>query len=206
MECGDRVAEDELGVVAGRAVEHGREVFERHGYERTTIADVAAAAEIGTRTFFSYFPTKEDLLFPETDARLRAAKEAIEGRGPGDGPVDVLLRALRIVGEDSDDLSSRYAALRLYLVRTVPAVRGRGLQIQSEVTREIARSLALEFPAELDEVTAAAMVGAFTGAVTAALQVLLEDLDDLPEPAVVQAAVERATAVALGTWSNPDSH
>jgi AcrR family transcriptional regulator len=187
-------------------VEAAADLFERHGYERTTIADIAAAAEIGTRTFFSYFPTKEDLLFPETEARLRAAKDAIDGRKPADGPVEVLLTALRIVGEDSDDLSSRYAALRLFLVRTVPAVRGRGLQIQSEVTREIARSLAAAFPGELDEVTAAAMVGAFTGAVTAALQVLLEDLDDLPEPAVVQAAVERATAVALGTWTSPDSH
>lgn len=187
-------------------VEAAADLFERHGYEQTTIADIAAAAEIGTRTFFSYFATKEDLLFPETDARLRAAKEAIDGREPTDDPVDVLLTTLRIVGEDSDDLSGRYAALRLFLIRTVPAVRGRGLQIQSEVTREIARSLAAAFPGRLDEVTAAAMVGAFTGAVTAALQVLLEDLDALPEPAAVQAAVERATAVALGTWNGPGSH
>ncbi|MFG1921250.1 TetR/AcrR family transcriptional regulator [Cryptosporangium sp. NPDC048952] len=182
------------------------DLFERHGYERTTIADIAAAAEIGTRTFFSYFPTKEDLLFPETDARLRAAEEAIDGRKPDDRPADVLLTALKIVGEDSDDLSSRYAALRLYLVRRVPAVRGRALQIQAEVSREIARHLAAAFPDELDEVTAAAMVGAFTGAVTGALQVLLEDLDALPAPDVVQAAVERATAVALRPWSHPDSH
>lgn len=181
-------------------VEAATDLFERNGYERTTVADIAAAAEIGTRTFFSYFPTKEELLFPETEARLQAAVDAIAERGPDDGPVDVLLRTLRIVGEDSDDLSGRLAALRLYLIRTVPAVRGRGLQIQSEVTREIARHLAAAFPDELDEVTAAAMAGALAGAVTAALQVLLDDLDDLPAPDVVQAAVERATEVAFRPW------
>src|SRR5690242_2115849 len=81
------------------------DLFERNGYDETTIADIAAAAEIGTRTFFSYFPTKEDLLFPEADLRVRAAVEAIAERGPEDGPAEVLLRALRRAGDDSDDLS-----------------------------------------------------------------------------------------------------
>src|ERR1700716_732795 len=91
------------------------ELFERDGYDETTVADIAAAAEIGTRTFFSYFASKEELLFPESDARVRAAVEAIASRGPDDGPAEVLLRALHQVGEDSDDMVSRLAALRLRL-------------------------------------------------------------------------------------------
>jgi hypothetical protein len=71
------------------------DLIERKGYEATTIADIAAAAEIGTRTFFSYFPSKEDLLFPETDRRVRVAVDAIAGRSPDEEPADVLLRALR---------------------------------------------------------------------------------------------------------------
>ena len=43
-------------------------------------------------------------------------------------------------------------------------------------------------------------VSPFVGAVTGALQVLLEDSDKLDDPAVVQAAVERATDVALAPW------
>jgi AcrR family transcriptional regulator len=176
------------------------ELFERNGYDETTVADIAAAAEIGTRTFFSYFATKEELLFPESDARVRAAVAEIAARGPHDGPAEVLLRALHRVGDDNDDLSSRLAALRLRLIRTVPAVRGRSLQIQLDAQREIARHLAAAFPDQLDEVSAAALTGAFVGAVTGALQVLLEDADKLDDPAVVQAAVERATDVALTPW------
>src|SRR4029453_2413392 len=88
-------------------VEAATALFERNGYDETTVADIADAAEIGTRTFFSYFATKEELLFPESDARVRAAVEAIEHRGPDDGPAEVLLHALQRIGDDSDDLGSR---------------------------------------------------------------------------------------------------
>src|SRR5262245_36786534 len=181
-------------------VEAATALFERDGYDETTVADIAAAADVATRTFFSYFPSKEELLFPETDARLRAAVEAIASRGPDEGPAEVLLRALHEVGDDNDDVASRLAALRLRLVRTVPAVRGRALQIQLDAQREIARHLAAAFPDRLDELSAAALVGAFVGAVTGALQVMLEDADRLNDPGAVQAAVRRATDVALTPW------
>ncbi|WP_436763715.1 TetR/AcrR family transcriptional regulator [Streptosporangium sp. V21-05] len=181
-------------------IDAATELFERDGYDETTIADIAAAADIGTRTFFSYFASKEELLFPESDARVRAAIEAIASRGPDDGPAEVLLRALRKVGDDNDDMASRLAALRLRLVRTVPVVRGRALQMQFDAQREIAGHLASAFPERLDEVSAAALTGAFVGAVTSALQVLLDDPDRIGDPAEVQAAVRRATDVALTPW------
>src|SRR5262249_9102105 len=133
-------------------------------------------------------------------ARVRAAVEAIAARGPDDAPAPVLLRALQRVGDDSDDMTSRLAALRLRLVRTVPSVRGRALQIQLEAEREIARHLAAAFPDHLDEVSAAALTGAFVGAVTGALLVLLDDPDRLRDPGSVQEAVRKATDVALGPW------
>ena len=176
------------------------ELFERDGYDETTVADIAAAAEIGTRTFFSYFPTKEELVFPESDARVRAAVDAIATRDQHERPAEVLLRALRLIGEDSDEMASRLAALRMRLIQTVPAVRGRALQVQVAAQREIARHLAAAFPDELDEVTAAALTGAFVGAITGALQVLLEDMDNPTDPAVVQEAVQRATDLALRPW------
>ncbi|MEV6349770.1 TetR/AcrR family transcriptional regulator [Actinoplanes sp. NPDC051851] len=177
------------------------DLFEAKGYDATTIAEIAAAAEIGSRTFFSYFATKEDVLFPETDLRIHAAVDAIATRSPEDGPAEVLLRALRTVGEESDDLGGRIGALRMRLVTTVPAVRGRGLQIQMETQREIARRMAAAFPDQLDEVAAAALTGAFVGAVTAAIQVLLEDPERSHSgPAAVQEALEIAVRVALTPW------
>jgi AcrR family transcriptional regulator len=179
-------------------VDAATDLFLRNGYERTTVADIAAAADIGTRTFFSYFASKEELLFPEGDVRVQATLDAIAGRGPGDGPTDVLLRALGDTTAASNDMLGPLAALRLQLIRTVPAVRGRALQLQLDAQQEIARHLADAFPDELDRVGAAALVGAFVGAVTGALEALLaeEDID----PGRVRDRLRQATAVALRPW------
>jgi AcrR family transcriptional regulator len=179
------------------------DLFERHGYDGTTVADIAEAADIGTRTFFSYFASKEELLFPDSDARVRAAVTAIANRKPEDRPADVLLRALRDVGAadgEPDDMVDRVATARLRLSRTVPAVRGRALQIQSDAQSEIAGHLHRAFPAELDEVSAAALVGAFIGAVSGALQVLLGNQDPPGDPDHLRRQLRHATDIALRPW------
>jgi AcrR family transcriptional regulator len=180
------------------------DLFERRGYDGTTVADIAAAADIGTRTFFSYFASKEELLFPDSDARIQAAVTAIENRQPGDRPADVLLRALRDVGApegQADDMVDRVTTLRLRLIQTVPAVRGRALQLQLDAQREIAGHLRRAFPGELDEVSAGALVGALIGAVTGALQVLLADPDAHHDPDDLRRQLRDATALALRPWS-----
>jgi AcrR family transcriptional regulator len=182
-------------------VEAAVELFERDGYDDTTVADIAAAAEIGTRTFFSYFPSKEEVLFPEMDGRVRTSLAVIAARRPDERPVDVLLRGLDEASAGSD-MISRLGALRMRLVRSVPAVRGRGLQLQHDGIREIARHLAAAYPDELDEVRAAALVGAFVGAVTGALDVLLADPSAGSEEDL-RARMQEATAAALDPWRRP---
>ena len=181
-------------------IDAATDLFDRRGYEQTTIADITAAAEVGARTFFNYFASKEDLLFPESDARVQATLEAIAARDPQEGPAEVLLRALRGVGAGSDEMASPQAVLRLRLMRTVPAVRGRALQVQLDAQREIARHLAAAYPDTLDEVTAAALTGAFIGAITAALQVLLDGSDRPDDPREFHRVLGAATDVALAPW------
>jgi AcrR family transcriptional regulator len=175
------------------------ELFERHGYEKTTIADIAAVADISPRTFFGYFASKEDVLFTDPDARVQTTLRAIEQRAPDEGPVDVLLRALREGAESNDDMVGNMAQLRLRLIRAVPALRGRALQLQHDGQAEAAQRLHAAFPNELDEVESAALVGAFVGAISAALQVLLRDRD--PDPDLVRQRLRQATAIALRPWT-----
>src|ERR1700759_3652108 len=61
-------------------IDAAAELFATRGYEETTIADIAAAADIGTRTFFSYFASKEEVLFPQADARVQIALDEITNR------------------------------------------------------------------------------------------------------------------------------
>jgi AcrR family transcriptional regulator len=179
-------------------IDAAAELFERRGYDGTTIADIAAAADVSTRTFFSYFASKEEVLFPDADARVKAALTAIDERRPSERPTQILLRALAELGDAGDDLVGPMAALRLRFVRSVPSVRGRLLQLQLDAQTEIAARLHAAFPDELDEVEAAALVGAFVGAIAGALEVLLRDEHD---PDVMRERLQRATAVALRPWT-----
>jgi AcrR family transcriptional regulator len=181
-------------------VDAAYELFASRGFEATTIAEIAAKAEVGTRTYFSYFPTKEDVLFPESDARVRGALAAIESRKPDETPADVLLRALGDAGDASDDMTGPLAAMRIELTMTVPSVRGRAFEMQYLAQQEIARHLVAAFPGQLDELRAAALVGAFVGAVTGALMTLLRDPARRADPAALRAAMERATDLALRPW------
>jgi AcrR family transcriptional regulator len=46
-------------------LEAGLDLFERQGYEETTVAEIARAAGVTEMTFFRYFPAKEHLLFDD---------------------------------------------------------------------------------------------------------------------------------------------
>ncbi|WP_078652913.1 TetR/AcrR family transcriptional regulator [Streptomyces sp. NRRL F-525] len=181
------------------------DLFDRQGYDETTIAEIADAADVSARTFFSYFASKEEILFPDSASRVQLAVDAIDARGPDDRPVDVLLRALQHVGEVDTDMVSRMAAVRMRLVLEVPAVRGRGLQILFSAQRDMARHLQAAFPDQLDEISAAALVGAMVGAISSALAALFDDPEQAKEtlsenPDHMKGQIARAAQIALGPW------
>jgi AcrR family transcriptional regulator len=65
-------------------------LFAERGYQATTLADIAAAAEIAPRTFFSYFPSKEAVVFHHVDALLASLAAALEQRPEGQSTLDLM--------------------------------------------------------------------------------------------------------------------
>ncbi|WFE25809.1 TetR family transcriptional regulator [Solwaraspora sp. WMMD791] len=168
-------------------VDAAADLFDRKGYDETTVAEIAAAAEVSTRTFFSYFRTKEEVLFADNAERLRIAQAEIRLRHPGEGPADVLLRtAQRIFATStfSNELFARLAPVRVRLILASPALQGYALRLLLSGQTDLARGLREAFPDDLDEVTAAAMVGSFIGALVAVMMQLLAELPD-PERAIL---------------------
>ncbi|MFE3173324.1 TetR/AcrR family transcriptional regulator [Amycolatopsis sp. NPDC059090] len=184
-------------------IDAATDLFERNGYDETTIADIAAAAEIGTRTFFSYFASKEELVFPDAESRVQALLEALANRAPDDRPIDLLVRVLSDGGEVSNDIIGKLTPLRMRLLQTVPAVQGRALQIQFDAERRIAEILAEAFPDELDDLSARTLTGAFAGAVRGASQAMLDRPGELTAEQRTQ-ATRQAIVKTLGPLLNRD--
>jgi AcrR family transcriptional regulator len=65
-------------------------LFAERGYDETTLADIAEAADISPRTIFAYFESKDDILFCEEDSFLDRMKETLDRRPPGSTTVDAL--------------------------------------------------------------------------------------------------------------------
>ena len=66
-------------------------LFVGQGYEATTTAQIAEAAEVSSSTFFKYFPTKADVVFSLFDAVIESAEERVLGRPAGEQAVDAVV-------------------------------------------------------------------------------------------------------------------
>jgi AcrR family transcriptional regulator len=79
-------------------------LFCEQGFGDVTVDAIAARAEISARTFYRYFPTKEDVFQVQIDRRAAALRTALSAR-PGD---EALLRSVRLGVVDaigSEDLA-----------------------------------------------------------------------------------------------------
>src|SRR5260370_28382463 len=61
-------------------------LFTKHGFDKTTVADVAAAVEMSPRTFFRYFESKEDVVLAWLDRAGDAMVTALEARPNDEQP------------------------------------------------------------------------------------------------------------------------
>ncbi|MFD8254134.1 TetR/AcrR family transcriptional regulator [Streptomyces werraensis] len=70
-------------------------LFLEHGFDRVSVNDVAAAAEISKPTLFRYFPTKEDLVLHRFKDHQGEAARVVRDRAPGVEPMTALHRHFR---------------------------------------------------------------------------------------------------------------
>ena len=98
------------------------DLFHARGFEATTVDDVASAAGIGRRTFFRYFPSKNDVVWGDFDgelARLRARLAAV----PDDAPLFAALRREILAFNAIDEAEEVRHRERMALLLRVPALQ-----------------------------------------------------------------------------------
>jgi AcrR family transcriptional regulator len=78
----------------GRLVLAAMELFRERGFDRTTVAEIAARAGLTERTFFRYFADKREVLFWGASALQQGLLEAIQSAPRSAAPLEMVVAAL----------------------------------------------------------------------------------------------------------------
>jgi AcrR family transcriptional regulator len=139
-------------------------LFDEQGYEQATVDEIAARAGVGRTTFFRYYRSKEDVIFPDHDGMVEQVRARLRASGHGTA-IAAVADAARLVLQDYLD-EGDLARRRYALTSTVPALRNREIVSVARYQRVFREFLAgqLGGPEELAqlraELTAAAVVAA----------------------------------------------
>lgn len=115
------------------------ELFRSRGFDKVTVEEVCAAAEVGPATFYRHFGTKEGVVFAYREGFTTALRKAVDGAtGLPEGQ-----RLPAILGHFAAYLESQSQALALRdaIVLGHPRLLERTLAVQRDIEAELAEGL-----------------------------------------------------------------
>jgi AcrR family transcriptional regulator len=113
-------------------------LFAERGFEETTVEDIAQAVGMTKRSFFRYFPVKEDAVFAGTEVLVEQVVADLQARPADEDPWDCLHHVLRRWQERIHSSGAELAGRRL--IEATPALRAR-LHQKRELWRHAARDV-----------------------------------------------------------------
>ncbi|MFB4311307.1 TetR/AcrR family transcriptional regulator [Actinomadura sp. GTD37] len=138
-------------------------LFLRHGFDRVTIADVAAAAQVAKMTVTNYFPRKEDLALDLHEEFTGLLADTVARRAPGESALDALRRAFLDAAGRHDPVIGFSGPEFARMLTESPALVARLREFHEEREDALAAVLAEETAAAPDDPLprlAAAQLGA----------------------------------------------
>lgn len=170
-----------------RIIESALDLFSDQGFARTTIPEVAAAADVSPRTISSYFPVKEDLLFDVATETFDRLEAEVARRAPTENFAAALRRWLVAeLPRWEHDLPLR--ARRRAIVAAEPHLRDYSQRYIARGEQIVATAIAQDLGCAPDDIEAR-MAAAATIAIFAEFE---------PGPGACSAATSYSAENALG--------
>ncbi|MFG2650261.1 TetR family transcriptional regulator [Streptomyces sp. NPDC048436] len=143
------------------------QLFLERGFEQTTVDDIVARAGVGRRSFFRYFPSKEDAVFPDHERCLADMTAFLDAAGDEE-PVGAVCDAARLVLR-MYTANPEFSVQRYRLTQEVPGLRTYELSVVRRYERTMAGYLRGRYSEAEDgslraEVIAASVVAAHNNA------------------------------------------
>jgi len=150
-------------------------LFAAHGYEATTVDDIAAAAGMSQRSVFRYFPTKEDIVLGKVGFAADEMLAALRDRPAGEPVWDAFRHVFGLLVREADEPERRAIVEMHRIIFETPALLAGYLQklqhVQDAALAALTERAAAEHtPYAPDDPTPRALVAAAFGCLVAAQQ------------------------------------
>jgi AcrR family transcriptional regulator len=152
------------------------ELFEERGFEGTTIADIADKAEIAPRTFFSYFPSKDDVVFHDFEENFAQVGDLLREREPGTNAFDALRAGIEEGMGPPDPSHLAEKQCRMRLIRESESLAAHDQFLRSKFATLIADAVADDLGVPADDVRPRIVAASMAAAIE-----ILQELPDQPE-------------------------
>lgn len=155
------------------------DLFNRRGYDQTTVSDIAEAVGVSRRTFFRYYDSKREVVWGEFDAELIRLADELQAAPEHEPMMDVLRRAVmatnRFGAGELDELR-----IRIGLIGSVPSLVAHSAVRYTEWCQVVAGFVAARTGWGADDLVPQTVARACLGAAMAAFgSWARHDTDDL---------------------------
>ncbi|MGP3975688.1 TetR/AcrR family transcriptional regulator [Streptomyces sp. 8N114] len=155
--------------------DHATKLFMAQGFERTTIAEIAAAARVAKKTVTNYFARKEDMALDHQDAFVAALARTVTDRRPGESALAALRRAFDADLEQRSPVAGFAGPRFTRMIADSPTLTARLRDLHDLREEALAHTLAEATDADPDDITPSA-VAAQLGAAHRLLFRRIQDL------------------------------
>ncbi|MEV0337290.1 TetR family transcriptional regulator [Nocardia sp. NPDC050717] len=169
------------------------ELFLARGFDRVTIADVAAAAEVAKMTVTNYFPRKEDLALDLGEVYAGQLAAVVRDRAPGESALAALRRAYLAAVAAQDPVIGFSGRPFAKMITDSPALVARLREFNEDRETALARALAEDTGAAPGDITPRVAAAQLAGVHRVLFEeILRRTLADEPNDEIATAMAEYA--------------
>jgi AcrR family transcriptional regulator len=178
-------------------VDNALRLFDERGFDQTTIADIAEAADIAPRTFFGYFPSKEDVVFADFPVYFDALAARLRDRTEAETAIDAMRAWIAGLLEEMD-LTDDRERCRKRLIGESEALAAHNRALMGRVEELLVENIAKDLGDRPDDLRPHMIASAVTGTLAALDLKGVDEADAPPTKEEALAMVDDALTFLQG--------